>query len=127
MKRNYHRAGIAVAIFASAVAFAQSVLTFVGTPPTAYDDGTPIVGTLTYNLYQGLCTNARPLGQVAGNVATPRIPRPVPTTPGEYCFYMTAVQGGAESVPSNEVRYTVAAPPPPVQRRPNPPTNLVRQ
>lgn len=62
----------------------QAVLSWVA--PTTNTDGTPITGTLTYNVYQGLSPTITGLPDGA-----------------TVYFTVTAVEGGVESAKSNVV------------------------
>jgi hypothetical protein len=83
-------------------------LTF--TAPTTNADSTPITGPLTYNLYQGTASGAEV------KVATALAGSPINVTTGladtTFYWYVTAVNAGGESVPSNEVCKSFPASPP---------------
>lgn len=85
---------------ATQVAVAQIVTTgraLNWTAPTAYTDGTPLTGALTYNVYQGV--KAGPFVKVS-SVLTATNTLIVNTTAGN-CFAVTALDSkGNESLPS---------------------------
>jgi hypothetical protein len=120
-----------LATVAAAVAVAQVTQLIVRADPvTTFTDGSafPAGTVVTYSLFSGECSGPRPLNQVAGNVSTPRVPRPVPTTPGTYCYSMTAVARlptgvTVESERTPEIQRVVTAAPAP-QLRPSAPANI---
>lgn len=60
-----------------------------------------------YNVYEATATSGTCTGLTYGLVNTTldstALTYTVPVTPGAYCFYVTAVVNGAQSVPSNTV------------------------
>jgi hypothetical protein len=108
------RAVLAALALTASVAFAQVVpntATISFTAPAARLDGTPITGTLSYGVYQGV------KGQTKTKVAT------ITTTTStintgllsnvEYCWEVTAQEGtGPESTRSNEAFKAFGASPP---------------
>ena len=79
------------------------------TAPTLRTDGTPITGSLNYNIYQGP-SGAEvkvPALTTAATTETVSLPNASGTT---VCFVATAVEtGGLESAPTNEVCKTFPA------------------
>lgn len=103
-----------VFFFASAFIQAQAAgpsATLTWTAPTTNTDGTPITGTLTFNVYQGsgASVSACTLGTTA--VQTGISGTTVTVTSGladgtTACFAVTAVEGGVESAKSNTATKT---------------------
>lgn len=78
----------------------SAVLSWVA--PTTFTDGSPLTGTVTYNVYQGP-TGAETL-TTTGVTALTWSANPASLTAGSsICWTVTAVVGGVESAPSNEV------------------------
>ena len=91
----------------------SSVLSW--TAPTTFTNGSPITGTITYNIYQG-ASGAE--ASVQTGVATTSVTITTGLSAGStVCFQVTAVVGGVESSRTTEVCETFPA-------QPNPPTNL---
>ena len=113
-------AGMILAVsLAPAIAHAASppVTVLTWTPPTQNTDGTAISVPLTYNIYEyaaGLWTK---VGSTAAGVITFSIQLGFGSTTN---FRVTAVEGTAESAPSNVFTKIIAAAP---SSTPNPPTN----
>ena len=96
----------ALLLSVSAYAANTAVLTWTG--PTTYTDGTPIVGTLSYNIYQGV------QGQPKVKVGSPATTATVTISTGlnnatTYCWTVTAVLATLESAQSNEACKTFPA------------------
>ena len=84
----------------------SAVLTW--TAPTTNTDGTPIIGAITYNVYQGL--TAASLVQVATGVTALTQTITTGLVDGTtYYWSVTAVAGGNESARSNVVSKVFAA------------------
>jgi len=85
-----------VAVAQSAPAVASTTLSW--TAPTTFSDGTPIAGTITYNVYAGAtpATLAKVLSAVAGTSTTA-------TAPTQPCYAVSAVVAGVESTLSDAV------------------------
>lgn len=82
------------------VAAPQAVLTW--TAPTTNTDGTPITGTLTYNVYQG-AKGAEGATPVQSGLSALTVTITAGLVDGSTtCWQVTAVEGGQESVKSNE-------------------------
>lgn len=79
------------------------------TPPTTNTDGTPIVGTLTYDLYQG--TSLGSLQLVASDLKGSPVAVKTGLTDGTTVYWdLTAVSSsGTQSAPSNVVCKTFPA------------------
>jgi hypothetical protein len=78
-----------------------ATITFIA--PTKNTDGTAVTGALTYNLYQGTATGAETKvasAVVAGSPFTVNTGLAPSTT---VYWYLTAVENGVESAPTNEV------------------------
>lgn len=76
-----------------------ATITFVA--PTKNTDGSAITGTLTYNLYQGTAAGAetKVASAIAGSPFTVSTGLVASTT---VYWYLTAVENGVESAPTNE-------------------------
>jgi hypothetical protein len=76
-----------------------ATVTFIA--PTKNTDGTAITGTLTYNLYQGTTAGAetKVASAIAGSPFTVSTGLVASTT---VYWYLTAVENGVESAPTNE-------------------------
>jgi hypothetical protein len=93
----------APAMAQSAVAAPSAVLTW--TAPTTFTDGTPITGTITYNVYQGTAANA--LTKVATGVTTLTDTISTGLVDGAtYYWSVTAVVNGVESAQTAPVSKT---------------------
>jgi hypothetical protein len=66
--------------------------------------------TTTYSVYRamGLCTGTPTFSKIA-SALTVKTYQDATVTPGNYCYQVTAVLNGAESVPSNSVNPNVPA------------------
>jgi len=64
----------------------------------------------TYNVYRatGLCSGTPTFSKI-GSAVTVKTYTDASVTPGNYCYQVTAIFGGAESVPSNSVNPNVPA------------------
>lgn len=102
------------ALFFVASAFIQAqaagpAATLTWTAPTTNTDGTPITGTLSFNVYQGPtgAEGATPVQTgLSGTSVTITLGLADGTT---VCFKVTAVEGGQESAKSNEACKTFPA------------------
>jgi hypothetical protein len=84
--------------------------TLVWTAPTAFTDGTPISGTITYNVYQGL-TGA--LTKVQSGISGLTVTITTGLTPGtSQCFAVTAVVASVESAQSAQACAAIPVPTP---------------
>lgn len=107
---------LAAGLLLSASVLAANTATLGWTGPTTYTDDTPIVGTLSYNIYQGV--QGQPKVKV-GSATTATVTISTGLNNGAtYCWTVTAVQGTNESAPSNETCKTFPLVPP------NAPTGL---
>lgn len=98
-------------LLVAASAFAANTAVLTWTPPTAYTDGSPIVGALTYNVYQGL--QGAPKVKVGSPATTATATISTGLNNGAtYCWTVTATQGTNESAPSNEACKTFPLVPP---------------
>jgi hypothetical protein len=100
---------LALPIVANAQAANTAVLTW--TAPTTYTDGTPIVGTLGYNVYQGAqgSTTKTKVGAATSTTFTVSSGLASGST---VCFQVSTTQGTQESALSNEACKTFPPPTP---------------
>jgi hypothetical protein len=91
-----------------------ATLTWVA--PTQRVDGTAITGALTYRVFGGVQGQSKSLIATTSAVTYTHTSAPNGVT---YCYHVTAVENGLESVPTNEVCKAIPMSPP------NPPTGLV--
>jgi hypothetical protein len=110
-----------VLVLAATVAFAAgptTILTWIA--PTVNMDGSPVTGTITYNVYSGPTTTT--LAAVPTTTSITGLTTTVLGTAGTtLCFAVTAVNAGQESAKSNVVCKVFAA------SIPAAPTNLTIQ
>lgn len=123
MRRPLCAAVALLAVLASTVSFAAAPTCVTGvkgaaptaslafTAPTSNADGTPVTGPLTYNLYQATAsgTEVKVATALAGSPITVSTGLTSATT---FYWYVTAVNAGGESAPSNEACKTFPASPP---------------
>lgn len=116
MKRFALSALALAMLIATAAAFAQtppapsivSTANFSWTAPAANTDGTPISGTLTYDLYQGTAAGGFTLLKSA-ITGTSADAIPIDLSKGD-CFALTAVEGSLQSAPATTCAHQPAAP-----------------
>jgi|HubBroStandDraft_5_1064220.scaffolds.fasta_scaffold102517_3 hypothetical protein len=112
------KVAIALTLVASAALAAGPSATLTWTAPTVNTDGSPVSGTLTYNVYSGATATTLTKLQSGVTGLTVSIPGVAGSTS---CFSVTAVEGGQESAQSNVACKTFPA------SVPDAPTNLVVQ
>ena len=111
-------------LIASPVLFAYQNKTFLWTPPTQNDDGSPLLDSEIsgYNIFcaESAAASATLLGTVTNTGNTTQWTWPDGSLPpGTYdCFATTIRNDGAESVRSNTVNFSVP------QATPDPPTGF---
>ena len=106
---------VLLVLFAPLV-FAYQDRTFDWTPPTQYEDGSPLAPA-ELEEFRIYC-NGNQVGTAQGDQITWQSPDGT-FPPGSYDCYATAVAGGLESQPSNTVNFTVSP------SNPNPPSQFV--
>jgi hypothetical protein len=98
----------AIALSAKAASTASAALSWAA--PTAFTDGTPITGAITYNIYQGL---AGALVKVQSGVTTTAATVTSGLTPNTtQCFAVTAVVNAVEGAQSTASCAAIPAPTP---------------
>jgi hypothetical protein len=95
----------ALLISASVMAANTAVLSWTG--PTTYSDGSPIVGPVGYNIYQGV--QGQPKVKVGTATTTGATISTGLNNATIYCWTVTATQAALESAPSNEACKTFPA------------------
>jgi hypothetical protein len=110
---------IAIALLGSTLATAQTIPSNVANlswkAVTVYDDFAVIVDPVTYNVYAGVKGAAK--SRVATGLTATAVTRSgVPV--GVWCWHVTAVVNGVESIPSAEACKEIKVPAPPASTKP---------
>jgi hypothetical protein len=122
MKRALTRLAVLLLV-SSPVVFAYQNKTFLWTPPTQYEDGSPLIDSeiTGYNIFCKESAAASPtlLGTVTNTGGTTQWTSPDGSLPpGTYDCHATTLTADSESQASNTVNFTVP------QAQPDPPTGF---